>query len=122
MNALRRSMNEIRELQRYITGGERLTDLVMETAPEAVRTVVVDDLAIEMPSENSNAPVMVWGWRSERGHLAAAINYDEETAHTVRLSAPGIAAARSLFGPAPERDDDGIVVRLEPGQFAALSW
>ena len=60
MNALRRSMNEIRELQRYITGGERLTDLATEIEPGAVRQVVIGERTIEMPSDNALAPVMVW--------------------------------------------------------------
>jgi len=122
MNALRRSMNEIRELQRYITGGERLTDLATEIEPGAVRQVVIGERTIEMPSENALAPVMVWGWRSERGHLEAAINYDEEAPHSIRLTAPGIASARSLYGAAPAVDGDAVVIAVAPGEFTALAW
>ncbi|MCD6359275.1 MAG: hypothetical protein J7M38_00335, partial [Armatimonadetes bacterium] len=122
VNALRRSMNEIRELQRYITGGERLEDLQSRIAPAATRTVTVENRTIEMPVANTDAPVMVWGWRSDEGRLAAVINYDEEVSHPIRLAAPGITAARSLYGPAPDAVGDAVVIEVPAGGFAAVAW
>jgi len=122
MNALRRSMNEIRELQRCIVGGERLEGLAPEVEPARVRTVMVGDEAIEMPSENTDAPVMVWGWRSEAGHMAALINYDPDQPRSLRLSAPGIAAAKPLFGASPRPDGDAVVIEVPPRGIAAFLW
>ncbi len=122
MNALRQSMGEIRELQRYIVGGTRLGDLVPEVVPGAIREIVIHGRALQIPVDNVQSPVMVWGWKSGEGHLAALINYDETMPHTVRLQAPGIEAAKSLNGPAPKPEADGVTIEMAPHEFAAFTW
>ena len=122
MNALRRSMQEIAQVQPYIFGGQRRDDVVAKPAATSVRTVVVGDRQIEMPSANSEAPIMLWAWESDAGRLVATISYDATTAHTLRVSGPGIASARSLLGPAVEPDGDAVKLHLEPGGVAALVW
>jgi hypothetical protein len=122
MNALRRSMREIAQLQPYIVGGEQMDDLEAKPVSASVRTVTVGDQRIQMPSANSEAQVMTWGWESENGHLVAIISYDNVNAHRIRVSTPGIGEAHSLIGPAPERDGENVIVDLPPGGVVAVSW
>jgi len=115
-------MREIAQLQPYVIGGQRRDDVVAKPAATSTRTVVVGDRRIEMPSANTEAPIMLWAWESGAGRLAAIISDDATTAHTLRVSGPGIASARSLLGPAVEPDGEAVKLHLEPGGVAALVW
>lgn len=122
MNALRRSMEQIRLLRPLIDGAERGAGVTVEAQVRDVRTVTVGDRRIEVGSENSRIPVRDWQWSGPRGRMLALINYDREQSHEVRLSAPGIAGAEALLGPAPEADDDALVIDLEPGELSVVVW
>lgn len=121
MNALRRSMNEIRTLERYIVGAERLSELTPEVQPAATRPVRVGERTIDMPRENSEAPVMAWGWRSATGRLVAVINYGSAP-RSVRLAVPGIANAQALFGPAPQPQGEAVLMETPAQELTACTW
>jgi hypothetical protein len=122
MNALRRSLEEIRQLQPSIVRGERLEDVTLTPEFGQVRKVSVNGEELAVSPENSLSPVRWWAWRSQFGHLLGLINYDSEEAHKVRVGAEGIGEARALFGPAPAGDGDEVVIKLEPYEFAGLTW
>ena len=122
MNALRQSLEEIRVLQRYIVGGERDGEIAVTPRLASTRTVKVNGKELTVSPEGSLPPVRSWAWKSEGGHLLALINYDSRSAHSVGLAAPGIARARALFGPSPRVDGDGVVIELQPYEFAAVTW
>ncbi|MGC9318117.1 MAG: hypothetical protein ACP5KN_08790 [Armatimonadota bacterium] len=122
MNALRRSMEQIRVLEPYILGAERGAGATIEAELRDIRTVTVNGEEIEVSAENSRTPVRSWQWRGARGRLVGMINYDREQPHAVRISAEDIEAAQALFGPQPQGADGAIALELEPGQFAALTW
>ncbi len=122
MNALRLSMEQIRVLRRYIAGAERGAGVTIAAELARPRTVMVDGREIVVAAENTLQPVRDWQWRGPDGRMIALINYDREQPHSVRLVGEGIAEAHPLFGPAPEAMADGALLRLAPGEFAALAW
>jgi hypothetical protein len=122
MNALRRSLDEIRKLQPYIIGGARATDATVTPVLERTRVVRVNGKTISVSPEGTTSPVKSWAWKSPAGRLVAVINYDREQSHKVQLSAPGLAAARPLFGPAPTPAGEDIALKLDPGEAAVVTW
>jgi hypothetical protein len=122
MNALRRSLEEIRKLQAYIIGGARAADVTVAQVLERTRAVRVNGKTITVSPEGTTSPVKSWAWKSPAGRLVAVINYDREQSHKVQLSAPGIAPAKPLFGPAPTPAGVDLVIELRPNEVSALTW
>ncbi len=119
LNALRDGLEQIRVLQPYLAGGTRF-DLGLTPRQGRVRTLVVDGETLSIPAEPEPAGLRGWGWRSAKGTLAGVINYDAENTHAFVVR--GAGAARSLFGPAPTRQGADALLRLAPGEAAALAW
>jgi len=120
MNALRRSLNEIRQLQKFIVDGERAGDAAVTPFSSRQRTIDVDGRQLVIPDRNSRPAIRSWTWRSPEGTLAAIINYDKESAHGVRIQ--GAANARPLLGPKPARTGADAVVEVGPYQVVAIVW
>ncbi len=120
MNALRRSLDEIRILQRFIVGGTRAGDVQAAPYSPQSRAIEVDGREIVIPKSNSAPAVRTWAWRSQAGTLVAAINYDQAHRHMVRIA--GAARARGLLGPAPKRVGNDAVITLRPRAMAAIAW
>lgn len=120
--ALRRSMEEIRQLEPYIAGGTRRADVGVALTASGEREVRVGDRVLTVTAQNTVSPVRSWAWESGRGTMVGLINYDTELARTVTLTGDGIGVVTSLLGPAPERLAGGVSVRLAPGEFGMLVW
>lgn len=122
LQALRRSMEEIRELEPYILGGHRAADVKIQGDTGHGRTVQVDGKTVMVTQRNELSPLRWWAWRSTKGRLAGFINYDPESSHAARISGEGVAKARALFGPDPRPDGGEALVELGPGEFGAYVW
>jgi len=120
LNALRRSLEEIRVLQEYSVGGTRAADLEVTSYSAQSRTITVDGRDIVVPQSDSRFAVRSWAWRSRKGTLVAVINYDKANAHCVRV--PGAAKAKALMGPPPRARQDDAVLTVPPYGFVALRW
>jgi hypothetical protein len=122
MNALRRSLEEIRGLQGYIIGGSRAEDISVSPVLGRTRTVKVNGKELSVSAEGTASSVRSWSWRSPRGRLLGLINYDRDRGHSMRLSCLGIAKAKALLGPAPAPSGGEVVIQLAPYEAAALTW
>ena len=120
LSALRRSLGEIRELQKFVVDARRAPDLEAKPYSPQSRTIRVDGRDIVIPKANSAPVVRTWAWRGPAGTLVGMINYDQADTHQVRIA--GAASARALMGPAPAAVGRDAVVTLAPYQAAAVVW
>ena len=117
LNALRQSLQEIHLFQPYILAGTRVPAAVNPHAGKS-RTITVDGREIEVSDSNTLTPIRSWAWETSESVLTAAVNYDTENEHRIRID--GAANAAPLLGPAPAAFGADAVLTLPPHAVSVL--